>query len=128
MSARISMICAAAVITLVGCSTVGRVTVKPYVAKNGERVFAGQAAPKADYQCSQVAQDKQPWGLHGNMDRVHATEQLTASAVDEAPAKGANYVYVMVPGEASIGSINVNAFKSARVAYFSCSQLPVNAG
>src|SRR6185312_11322836 len=123
MRTKALLICPLA-IAAIGCSTVGQVTVKPYTAKSGERVVAGQAAPKAAYQCSQVSEESLPWGLKGNMDRVHATARLTAQAVDEAPAKGANYVYLMVPGEASIGGFNVNAFKDAKVAYYSCTQLP----
>ena len=102
MSKRIAMACAIAV-AVAGCSTVGRITVKSYTAGSGERVVAGQAAPEASYDCEKVSQEPRPWGLSGNMNRAHATENLTASAVDSAPAKGANYVYVMVPGQASIG-------------------------
>jgi len=100
------------------------VTVKPYTSKSGQRVIAGQAAPKAAYQCSRVSEESLPWGFKGNMDRVHATERLTATAVDTAPSKGANYVYLMVPGEASVGGFNVNAFKDAKVAYYNCAELP----
>ncbi|HWG77704.1 MAG TPA: hypothetical protein VN660_13050 [Steroidobacteraceae bacterium] len=114
-------------IAAIGCSTVGQITVKSYTAKSGQQIVAGQAAPKAAYQCSHVSEDSLPWGLKGNMDRVHATERVTAAAVDEAPSKGANYVYVMVPGEARIGNFNVNAFKDARVAFYSCAQLPAAA-
>lgn len=123
MSKRIAMACAIAV-AVAGCSTVGRITVKSYTAGSGERVVAGQAAPEASYGCEKVSQEPRPWGLSGNMNRAHATENLTASAVDSAPAKGANYVYVMVPGQASIGGFNVNAFKDAQVAYYKCASLP----
>jgi hypothetical protein len=123
MSRRIALACAVAV-AATGCSTVGRITVKGYTASTGERVMAGQAAPEGAYDCEKLSQESQPWGLAGNMDRVHATEHLTKTAVDSAPAKGANYVYVMVPGTASIGGFNVNAFKDAQVAYYKCANLP----
>jgi hypothetical protein len=32
------------------------------------------------------------------MDRVAATERVTAVAVDNAPQKGANYAYIISPG------------------------------
>ena len=123
MSRRIAMVCAIAIGTA-GCSTVGPITVKNYTASSGERVVAGQAAPEGSYDCEKLSQEPRPWGLTANMNRAHATENLTAAAVDSAPAKGANYVYVMVPGEARIGGFNVNAFKDAQVAYYKCASLP----
>jgi hypothetical protein len=98
--------------------------VKSYTASSGERVVAGQAAPEDSYDCQKLSQEARPWGIAGNMNRAHATEELTAAAVDSAPAKGANYVYVMVPGRASVGGFNVNAFKDAQVAYYKCADLP----
>jgi hypothetical protein len=109
-----------------GCSTVGQLTVKSYTASSGERVMAGQAEPQASYGCEKLSQETRHWGLAGNMNRAHATETLTSAAVDAAPAKGANYVYVMVPSEASIGGFNVHAFKDAQVAYYKCSDLPAS--
>jgi hypothetical protein len=123
MFERIAMACSIAV-AVAGCSTVGQLTVKSYTASSGERVMAGQAAPAADYGCEKLSQESRPWGLAGNMNRAGATRKLTAAAVDSAPSKGANYVYVMVPGEASVGGFNVNAFKGAQVAYYKCSNLP----
>ncbi|HVS77130.1 MAG TPA: hypothetical protein VHE11_09360 [Steroidobacteraceae bacterium] len=123
MSRRIAMAFSMAV-AAAGCSTVGHLTVKSYTASSGERVMAGQAAPEAGYGCEKLTQESRRWGLAGNMDRARATESLTADAVESAPAKGANYVYVMVPGSASIGGFNVNAFKDAQVAYYKCSNLP----
>ena len=57
-------------------------------------------------------------------DRVSATERVTSSAVDSAPAKGANYIYIRPPSEASVGGFNVNAFKDAQVSYYKCANLP----
>lgn len=115
----ISMTIAAA-----GCSTVGHLTVKNYTASSGERVMAGQAQPESSYGCEKLSQELRHWGLAGNMNRAAAAEDLTAAAVDTAPAKGANYVYVMIPGEARVGAFNVNAFKDAQVAYYKCANLP----
>ncbi|HEX8757966.1 MAG TPA: hypothetical protein VF745_16645 [Steroidobacteraceae bacterium] len=123
MSRRIALALSVAV-AAAGCSTMGQLTVKSYTASSGERVVAGQAAPQASYGCEKLGQESRHWGLTGNMNRAHATETLTAAAVDSAPAKGANYVYVMVPSQASIGGFNVNAFKDAQVAYYKCSNLP----
>jgi hypothetical protein len=109
---------------LVGCSAMGQLTVKDYQAKSGQRVMAGQAEPKAEYNCQKLAQERQDWGLKGNMDRVAATERVTAAAVDAAGKKGANYAYVMTPSETTIGIVNVNAFKDAQVAYYRCANLP----
>ena len=111
-----------------GCSSIensmGRLGVRDYTAKTGERVMAGQAEPRAEYDCRKVGQEKRDWGLSGNMDRVGALSRITALAVDAAPAKGANYVDVMVPGEASVMGFNVNAFRDAQVAYYRCDSLP----
>lgn len=111
-------------LSLAGCSAVGQLTVKDYQAKSGQRVMAGQAEPKSEYQCEKLAQEKQDWGFKGNLDRAGAIERVTSAAVDTAPTKGANYVYVMAPSEKSIGGFNVNAFDDAQVAYFKCSSLP----
>jgi hypothetical protein len=109
---------------LAGCQTMGALTVKDYTSKSGSRVVAGQAEPKAQYKCAEVAREKYEWGLKGNMDKVGATQRVTATAVDAAPAKGANYAYVMTPAEFGIGAINVNAFSDARVAFYKCADLP----
>lgn len=106
------------------CSALGRLTVKDYTAASGQRVMAGQAEPKDEYDCRKIAQEEQDWGLAGNMDKVAAMERITKVAVDTAPQKGANYAYIIAPGEASIMGFNVNAFSDAEVAYYSCSNLP----
>jgi hypothetical protein len=109
---------------LAACQTMGGLTVKDYTAKSGQRVMAGQAEPKSEYACQKVAQEKHEWGIKGNMDKVGAMERVTSAAVDTAPSKGANYAYIMAPGQASIGAINVNAFSDAQVAYYKCTSLP----
>ena len=109
---------------LAACQTMGGLTVKDYTAKSGQRVMAGQAEPKAEYGCAKLAQERHEWGIKGNMDKAGAMERVTGAAVDAAPAKGANYAYIMAPGEASIGGFNVNAFKDAQVAYYKCNSLP----
>lgn len=114
----------AAGFALTACQTVGQLTVKDYQAKSGQRVMAGQAEPKAEYNCQKVAQEKQDWGITGNMDRVGASERVTAVAVDTAPQKGANYAYVMTPAQVTFGMLNVNALADAQVAYYRCSNLP----
>jgi hypothetical protein len=111
-------------VLLSACSAVGQLTVKNYQAKTGERVLAGQAEPKSEYKCEKLSQETKEWGFKGNLDRATATERVTQGAVDAAPAKGANYVYVMTPSEKSIGGFNVNAFSDAQLAYFKCSNLP----
>ena len=125
MYRRISIIALGA--ALAACQTMGGLTVKDYTAKSGQRVMAGQAEPKAEYSCAKVAQEKHEWGIKGNMDKVGAMERVTATAVDAAPAKGANYAYVMAPGQMSIGAVNVNAFSDAQVAYYKCAHLPTPA-
>jgi len=114
----------ASAFALAACQTMGGLTVKDYTAKSGQRVMAGQAEPKNEYDCQKVAQEKQDWGLKGNMDKVAATQRVTAAAVDTAPTRGANYAYIMAPAEIGIGAINVNAFSDAQVAYYKCSKLP----
>jgi hypothetical protein len=109
---------------LAACQTMGGLTVKDYTAKSGQRVMAGQAEPKSEYACQKVAQEKHEWGIKGNMDKVGAMERVTSAAVDTAPSKGANYAYIMAPGQASIGAINVNAFSDAQVTYYKCTSLP----
>jgi len=114
----------ALLVGLAGCQTIGGLTVKDYTSKSGSRVVAGQAEPKPEYKCEKLAQEKYDWGLKGNMDKVGATQRVTAAAVDAAPAKGANYAYVMTPAEFGVGAINVNAFSDAQVAFYRCADLP----
>jgi len=117
--------CLAVLATAVaGCSAVGQLTVKDYKAKSGERVVAGQAEPKAEYRCDKLAQERHDWGIKGNMDKAGAVQRVTAAAVEGAPGRGANYAYIIAPGEASIGGFNVNAFKDAQVVYYKCASLP----
>jgi hypothetical protein len=112
-------------VAMVGCSVVQQLTVKNYRSGSGARVLAGQSEPKAEYDCARISQERQDWGLAGNMSRFGAMQQVTTVAVDSAPAKGANYAYVMAPGEANVvGGFNVNAFKDAQVTYYSCANLP----
>jgi hypothetical protein len=113
-----------AAIALAACSTVGQLTVKDYTAKSGQRVMAGQAEPKGEYRCEKLAQEPHDWGMKGTMNRVAATERVTAAAVERAPARGANYAHIMPPSETSIGGININAMKDAQVAYYKCASLP----
>jgi hypothetical protein len=122
MYRRIAFICVSA--ALAGCQTMGGLTVKDYTAKSGERIVAGQAEPKGEYGCQKLAQEKQDWGLTGNMNKVAAMERVTRTAVDTAPSKGANYAYVMAPAEWGVGSLNLNAFSDAQVAYYRCNNLP----
>lgn len=110
--------------SLAACSAMGQLTVKDYSARSGERVMAGQAEPKGEYRCDKLSQDDQDWGLKGQLNRAAAIERVTAAAVESAPAKGANYAYVIAPSEKSIGGFNVNAFSGAQVAYYKCANLP----
>jgi len=112
---------------ITGCQTVGQMTVKDYTAKSGQRVVAGQAEPRSEYACQKVAQEKRDWGLTGNMDKVAAMERVTRVAVDTAPGKSANYAYIMAPASFGIGSLNLNAFSDAEVAYYRCTNLPAAA-
>lgn len=127
MSKQLTAIVLAA-LAVAGCSSIaqsmGQLTVKNYTAKTGQRVMAGQAEPKDDYVCSKISQEKQDFGLAGNMDKAAATEKITQVAVDTAPSKGANYAYVIIPSDTSIMGFNVNAFKDAQVAYYNCKSLP----
>jgi hypothetical protein len=111
-------------IVVAGCAAVGQLTVKDYKAKSGERVMAGQAEPKAEYRCDKLAQERHDWGLKANMDKAGAMQRVTSAAVEASPARGANYAHVIAPGEASIGGLNVNAFKDAQVVYYKCASLP----
>lgn len=111
--------------SLAACSAVGQLTVKDYKAKSGDRVMAGQAEPKSEYGCDKLSQDNLDWGLKGNLNRAAAIERVTATAIDTAPAKGANYAYIIAPSEKSIGGFNINAFNDAQVAYYKCTNLPL---
>ena len=66
MSRRIVAVCAMA-IAMGGCATVGRLTVKDYTSKSGDRVLAGQAAPKAEYQCEQRIQRQRFQGCEASL-------------------------------------------------------------
>lgn len=109
---------------LSACSTIGQLTVKDYQAKSGQRVMAGQAEPKAEYQCQKLAQERHDWGMKGNLDKAGATQRVTAAAVEAAPGRGANYAHVLPPSDTSIGGVNINAFKDAQVVYYKCASLP----
>lgn len=115
---------AALALVLAGCQTMGQLTVKDYRSKSGQRVMAGQAEPKSEYRCEKLSQERQDWGIKGNMDKAAAIERVTAAAVEAAPGKGANYAYIIAPSEMSFGGFNVNAFKDAQVAYYRCAGLP----
>jgi hypothetical protein len=123
MSARLGFV-AVLGLALAGCSTMGQLTVKDYNAKSGARVMAGQAEPKAEYGCQKLAQERHDWGMSGTMNRVAATERVTAAAVESAAARGGNYAHIMPPSETSIGGVNINAMKPAQAAYFKCASLP----
>jgi hypothetical protein len=125
MSKRYAVI--AAVAALSACQTMGGLTVKDYTAKSGQRVMAGQAEPKAEYGCQKLAQEKEAWGLSGNMNTAGAIERVTATAVEKAPGRGANYAYIMAPSQIGVGSVNVNAFSDAQVGYYRCGSLPTAA-
>jgi len=111
-------------VVLAGCSTMGSLTVKDYTAASGQRVMAGQAEPKSEYQCQQVGEEEHDWGMKESMNKPAAIEKLTQAAVEAAPGKGANYAFVQVPGETTVGVVNVNAFKDPKVAYYKCASLP----
>ena len=61
------------------------------------------------------------------MNRVGATEKLTAAAVEGAAGRGGNYAHTMPPSETGIGGFNINAFKGAQAAYYKCAALPAAA-
>lgn len=124
MLARRLAVLAAAALGVAGCQTMGALTVKDYTSKSGSRVVAGQAAPKEEYKCQKVSEGKYDWGLKGNLDKAAAAQRVTAAAVEDAPAKGANYAYVMTPAQIGVGAINVNAFSDAQVAFYRCAGLP----
>ena len=109
---------------LAGCNTVGRITVKDYTAASGQRVMAGQAEPQSEYQCRKLVAETHDWGMKEKMDKAGATERLTQAAVQAAPGKGANYAYLHLPGEATVGIVNVNAFNDPEVVYYQCASLP----
>jgi hypothetical protein len=108
---------------LVGCNTVGRITVKDYTA-SGQRVMAGQAEPKSEYQCQKLVEEEHDWGVKEGLNKAGAIEELTQKAVQAAPGKGANYAYLHVPGEATVGIVNVNALNDPEVVYYKCASLP----
>ncbi len=111
---------------LAGCNTMGRITVKDYTAASGQRVMAGQAEPKSEYQCQQLAVEEHDWGMKESVNKAGAIEQLTQAAVQAAPGKGANYAYLHLPGEATVGIVNVNAFNDPEVIYYKCASLPAS--
>ncbi|HEX7046116.1 MAG TPA: hypothetical protein VF275_00905 [Gammaproteobacteria bacterium] len=111
-------------LAVTACSAIGRLTVKDHTADSGERVMAGQAEPRDEYNCRKVAQEEQDWGLTGNMNKAAAMERITEVAVNTAPEKDANYAFIIAPAETSIMGFNVNAFSDAEVAYYRCENLP----
>jgi hypothetical protein len=111
-------------VLLAGCSTMGRITVNNYTAASGQRVMAGQAEPKSEYQCQKLVEETHDWGMKESMNKAGAIEKLTQTAVEAAPGKGANYAYLHLPGEANVGALNVNAFNDPEVIYYKCASLP----
>ena len=115
-------------VAIAGCSsvqnTMGRLGVKDYSAKSGQRVMAGQAEPRSEYSCQKLAQERQDWGIKGNMDRTSAMERVTTLAVESAASRKANYAHINTPAQASVMGYNVNAFKDAEVTYYRCANLP----
>ncbi len=109
---------------LAGCNTMGRITVKDYTAASGQRVMVGQAEPKSEYQCQKLVEEEHDWGMKESVNKAAAIEQLTQTAVQAAPGKGANYAYLHLPGEATVGVVNVNAFNDPEVVYYKCASLP----
>jgi len=112
------------VAVLAGCNTMGRITVKDYTAASGQRVMAGQAEPKSEYQCRKLLEETHDWGMKESLDKAGATQRLTQAAVQAAPGKGANYAYLHLPGETTVGIVNVNALNDPEVIYYQCANLP----
>lgn len=113
-------------LVLTGCQTIGQLTVRDYTAANGQHVMIGQAEPDDDYQCTKVVQEKEAWGLTGNMDQAAAMERMREVALENMPEKNANYGYLIVPSNTSIMGFNINAFDDAEIAYYRCDKLPPN--
>jgi hypothetical protein len=107
-----------------GCGTMGSITVKDHTAASGQRVMAGQAEPKSEYQCQKLVEEAHDWGMKESMNKAAAIEKLTQTAVEAAPGKSANYAYLHLPGEANVGALNVNAFNDPEVIYYQCASLP----
>jgi hypothetical protein len=57
-------------------------------------------------------------------NQADAIEKITVAAVNAAPAKGANYAYVILPSEFGMGGLNMNAFRDVYVAHYKCEKLP----
>ena len=109
---------------LAGCNTMGRITVKDHMAPSGQRVMVGQAEPKSEYHCQMLVEEEHDWGVKESVNKAAAIERLTQAAVQAAPGKAANYAYLHLPGEATVGIVNVNAFNDPEVVYYNCASLP----
>ena len=59
---------------LAGCNTVGGITVRDYTAASGQRVMAGQAEPKREYQCQKLGEEEHDWGMKESMNKAAAIE------------------------------------------------------
>src|SRR3954451_19614642 len=103
---------------LAGCNTMGRITVKDHMAPSGQRVMVGQAEPKSEYRCQKLVEEEHDWGVKESINKPAAIERLTQDAVEAAPDKGANYAYLHLPGEATVGIVNVNALNDPEVVYY----------
>lgn len=118
------VLCAAALVLASGCATLGQLTVRDYTASNGMRIMAGEAEPKAEYQCAELGQKEGDWGLTGTMARGDAIARITDQSVEEASKRGSNYVYIDTPAEVGVLGLNVNAFADAEVTFYRCDNLP----
>lgn len=121
---RTSLLASALLLTVTGCNTIGQLGVRDYASPTGERVMAGLVAPKTEYNCNMLVQEPEQWGFSATVDKAASIQKVTKSAVDKAPAKSANYAHVMIPSESRVMGWDVNAFKSAQVAYYKCENLP----
>ena len=97
---------------------------------SGKNVSVAWKAPKPEWQCSQVATTSSNWSMDkvkgmskmiGGGNAVLKEESLTYANVHHI---NADYIYLDVPIEVTLGSLNATALSDAHTFYYQCKSLP----
>jgi spore coat polysaccharide biosynthesis protein SpsF (cytidylyltransferase family) len=115
-----------AISVLTACSTIREHTVKEHKVDNGNTVFVGQQEPEAKHECVTLETEQQDWGVGGRVNPTDKYNSIVQEVLKKASEHEANYVYIDLPGDASILGVNVRVFSDADVIYYRCQNPPGN--
>lgn len=106
-----------------GCSTISKLTIKEYTNSSGHKVIAGRYKPEAENQCQQRKKASASWGFKGHLDPDGRYNEIVMQAIERAPSLKANYVYIVLPNNTSVGGVDVN-YSAADIYYYKCNNPP----